>query len=112
MPGQFHHFGARVSDGAQMSDELFMRNVGIFCKGARQIQVGGGILIAPERRGNRGDHQRDLPIRETEERGGTAFENIRVRTLCFPGKCVEGGQGGHAAGCSRKNTAAEAQRFR
>ena len=94
-----------------MGEQFFVRNVGIFRKSSCQIQVRGGILIAPERCRNGRNHERDLSIGQAKKRSGTAFQNVRVRTLRLPRERVEGGQRGDATGCSGEYAAAEAHGF-
>ncbi len=94
LAGEFDHFGAGVADGGEMSDEFFVRNFGVFAEGARERQIEVGIVVAPERGDDRGDDERDLAVGETEEGGGAAFENVRVRALRFPRESVEGGEDG------------------
>ncbi len=95
-----------------MGNQFFVGNLGVLCQRPGEIEIRGRILIAPKRRGNRGDHQGNLSIRDAKERGRAPFENVRVRALRFPGKSVERGEGGDAARRSWKNTAEESQGFR
>src|SRR6266480_181793 len=95
-----------------MGNQFFVGNLCVFCQSPREIEIRCWILIAPKRRGNGGDHQGNLSIRDAKERSSAPFENVRVRALRFPGKPVEGWERRDAAHCSWKDSAEESQRFR
>ena len=109
---QLYHFRSRVTHRTQMRNQFYVRNLGVFCQGAREIEVGCRILIAPEGSSNGGDYERDLPVGDAKEGGGAAFENVRVRALRLPGQPVKGRKCGDAARGSWKDAAEETQRFR
>src|SRR6266478_2227677 len=94
-----------------MGDQFFVGDVSVFCERASEIEIGGGILVAPKRGGKGGDHQGNLSVGHAKEGSGAAFENVGVRALRFPGKAVECGECGDTAGCAWKNAAKEAQCF-
>ena len=58
-----------------------MRDFGVVGKRAGQGQISYGILVAPERRDDRSDDQRNLAVGEAKKCGSAAFEDVRVRTL-------------------------------
>ncbi len=95
-----------------MGNQFFVGNLGVFCQRAGEIEIRCRILITPESRGDGGNHQRNLSIREAKERGRAPFQNVRVRALRFPGKSVERRERRDAASRSRKDAAEESQRFR
>src|SRR5216684_8249810 len=111
LPRQLDHFGSRVAHGAKMGDQFIVWNVGVFGQRTSEIEVSGGILIAPKRGGNGRDQQRDLAVRDPKESGGAAFENVGVRALRFPRKPVEGRERGDASSGPGKDGAEEAQCF-
>ena len=95
-----------------MGNQFFVGNLCVFCQSPGEIEIRCRILIAPKRRGNGGDHQGNLSIRDAKERSRAPFENVRVRALRFPGKPVEGRERGDPACRSRENATEESQRFR
>src|SRR6266403_6053862 len=95
-----------------MGNQILVGNFGVFCQSPGEIEIRCWILIAPKRRGDGGDHQGNLPIREAKEGSSAPFENVRVRALRFPGKSVEGRERRDSADCSWKDSAEESQRFR
>ena len=102
LPGQFNHLRAGIACAAEMSDQLFVRELCILRQSFRQGQIYVGILVAPERSRDRRDHERNFAVRETIECCGAALENIGVRSLRVPGKAVEGGKDGDAPGVPGK----------
>jgi hypothetical protein len=92
-----------------MGDEFLVGNFRVFGESAREGEVHVGILIAPESGGHRRDDERDFAIGETIESGGTALEDVGVRRLRVPGKTIERGQNGYAAGMTRKYLEEEAE---
>ena len=108
---QLHHFRARVADGTEVRDEFFVGNFLIFCQRAREIEIGGRILITPQRRGDGRNHQGDFAVHKTKEGSSAAFENISVGTLRFPGKPVKRGERGHATHSSREDPGKETERI-
>jgi len=111
LAGEFDGFRAGVADGGEMVDELVVGEFGVFGENLREGEVDVGILIAPERGGDRRDDERGFAVAESIECGGAAFENVCVRGLGIPGETVEGGKDGYAAGGAGKNLGEEAEGF-
>ena len=91
LAGELDHFGAGVADGAEMEQEIVERNLDVAGESAGEGEIDVGILIAPERGGDRRDHQGDLAVGEAEERGGAALENVGVGALRLPGQVSNAG---------------------
>ena len=85
----FDHFRACVTDRTEMRDEAAEADFIVGLERAREELVAFGSAMTPKRGGDWRDDEGSLSRSDSEERGGAALENVRVRTARVPGKCVE-----------------------
>jgi hypothetical protein len=109
LAGEVDHFCAGVAGAGKVGDEFLVGHFRVFGEGTREGEVDVRVLVAPKSGRYRRDDQRDFAVSETVERGGAAFEDVRVRRLRIPRKTVESGQDSDAAGVTGKNLEEETE---
>ena len=97
LSGHFDHFRAGIADGAKVGDEGVEADFVVGFQSACEEFVAIVGAIAPERGGNRRDHEGGLAGGEAKKCGGTTFQNIRVRAARIPRQRIERRKNGDVA---------------